>query len=272
MRIVRFESGGSVQWGQLDGGAIVPCTGSIAEGFQAVPGAAAVALADVRLLAPVVPGKIVAVGPNYRAHLGGRPAPARPFLWIKPSSSVANPGDTIVLPDHDPGTPYNHESEVAIVVGRTARAVSPEAAPAYIFGYTCINDVTGGDMTDRAAFRVSAAFVDGKIHDTFAPLGPAISTDFDPADARIICRVNGVTRQDHRTSDMIWSCAELLSRISHVMTLHPGDVIATGSPPGQQPMKDGDVVEIEIPGIGVLRNPVVDAATGRGANGQGVGV
>ncbi|MBG6119944.1 MULTISPECIES: fumarylacetoacetate hydrolase family protein [unclassified Sphingobium] len=260
MLLVRYDHAGSVQAGFLEGAEIHPCEGSIAAGFAPMAEAAAIPLAQVRLLAPVVPGKIVAVGPNYRAHLAGRPLPSRPFLWIKPPSTLANPGDPIMLPDEDADAVYNHESELAIVIGRRGRHIPVERAASYIFGYSCINDVTAGDMTDKAAFRASAAFVDGKIHDSFAPIGPAIATGFDPDDVRILCRVNGEVRQDHRSSDMIWSCAELVARISRVMTLEPGDVIATGSPPGSAPMRQGDRVEVEIAGIGILANPVVGGA------------
>lgn len=225
--------------------------------LRPVPNAGQLSLSDERLLAPVQPSKIVAVGPNYRAHLAGRPLPARPFLWIKPPSTCANPGDPIVLPREWPdAVPFNHESEIAIVIGRQARNVTIDDAAEYIYGYTCINDVTGGTMSDKPAFRASAAFVDGKIFDTFAPLGPWINTDFDPTDVRIQCRVNGEPRQDHRSSDMIWSCRELLVYITSVMTLEPGDVVATGSPPGTAPLHPGDEVEINIEGLGVLTNPV----------------
>lgn len=219
----------------------------------------AVTLASVRLLAPVVPSKIIAVGPNYRAHLKGSPAPDRPYFWLKPPTTVNNPGDPISIPQGiEGGVPaINHESELAIVIGRTTRRVTPGDAPKHIFGYTCINDVTAGAITEPAVFAQSKFFVDGKIYDGFAPLGPAIETEADPKDLQIRCIVNGEVRQDHRTSDMIFSCADLVSMISMVMTLHPGDVIATGSPPGPGPLYAGDVVTIGIERIGELCNPVV---------------
>jgi 2-keto-4-pentenoate hydratase/2-oxohepta-3-ene-1,7-dioic acid hydratase in catechol pathway len=250
-RIVRYAMDG-VHHGTLDGDAILPLDGQFPD-FRA-SGRPPVPLPSARLLAPVTPGKIVAVGPNYHAHLNGNPPPARPYLWIKPSSVLLDPEGVIQLPGDAPMV--CHESELAIVIGREARDVSMADAPAHIFGYTCINDVSAGQLTDMAAYFASQHFVDGKTYDTFGPIGPAIVTDLDPADLRIRCRVNGETRQDHRTSDQIWPPAQLLSLISQRMTLYPGDIIATGSPPGPGPLHPGDVIEVEVEGIGVLRNRV----------------
>jgi 2-keto-4-pentenoate hydratase/2-oxohepta-3-ene-1,7-dioic acid hydratase in catechol pathway len=149
-----------------------------------------------------------------------------------------------------------HESELAIVIGKVAKDVPPERCAEHVFGYTCINDVTAGVLVRREEFQRSQYAIDGKIYDTFAPLGPVIVTDLDTDDLRIQCRVNGNIVQDHRTTDRVWSLMEVISLVSSVMTLHPGDVIATGSPPGMGPLADGDVVEVEIDGIGILRNPV----------------
>jgi len=260
VKIVRYQHQGTVRYGTLAGEGIQPLRGEFPD-LQPDAGAPQVPLAAATLLAPVRPSKIVAVGPNYKAHLAGKPLPERPFFWIKPPSTVLDPEGTILLPAALRGvTNVNHESELAIVIGRRARNVRVEDALAHVFGYTCINDITGGDLSDRAAFRASQVFVDGKIYDTFGPLGPAIQTEFDPADVRIRCRVNGELRQDHRTSDMIFPCARLLALISRVLTLEPGDVIATGSPPGVDALRDGDRVEVEIDGIGVLRNRVAAEA------------
>lgn len=256
LKLIRYQSPQGPRFGELVDDRIVPLEGAFPE-FRPVPNAKHLCLSDERLLTPVQPSKIVAVGPNYRAHLAGRPHPARPFLWVKPPSTCTNPGDPIVLPREWPdAVPFNHESEIAMVIGRHARNVAVDEAAQYIYGYTCINDVTGGKMDDKPAFRGSNAFVDGKIFDTFAPLGPWIETGFDPSDVRIRCSVNGELRQDHRSSDMIWSCHELLVYISSVMSLVPGDVIATGSPPGSKPLHPGDQVEIDIEGLGMLANPV----------------
>lgn len=250
-RIVRYAQDG-VRYGELRDGHIHPLTGDFPD--FALSGEAPIDPATVRILAPVTPGKIVAVGPNYHAHLNGNPPPSRPYLWIKPSTVLLDPEGVIELPGDAPMV--CHESELAIVIGREARDVSVADAQAHIFGYTCINDVSAGQLTDMAAYFASQHFVDGKTYDTFGPIGPAIVTDLDPADLRIQCRVNGATRQDHRTSDQIWPPAQLLSLISRRMTLHPGDMVATGSPPGPGPIAPGDVIEVEVEGIGVLRNRV----------------
>jgi len=252
MKIVRFEQGGRIQYGELKGNDITPLEGELAS-LKPVAGAKSVALSAVKLLSPTAPTKIVAVGPNYHAHMtGGRQAPPRPFYWLKPASAVIGPDETIIIPKDVPTT--CHESEIAVVIGKRARNVTEADAKKYILGYTCINDITGGMMHEPEKHMASQYAVDGKIFDTFAPLGPCIDTDVDPRDVQIQCRVNGETRQNHRTSDQIWSPYQLLSLISHVLTLEPGDIIATGSPPGVGPLKSGDTVEVEVQGIGILRN------------------
>lgn len=251
-RIVRYESAGSTGYGELRGEEVLPLAGEFPD-FS--PGdAPPVPLGSVKLLAPVVPGKIVAIGPGYRVYMQGGPGPERPYYWIKPSSTVQDPEGEIVLP---PGITVNHEAEIAIVIGKRTHKVSPEQAMDHVLGYTCCIDVTAGDMADMLAYQQSQLFLDGKIFDTFAPLSPCIATDLDTSDLHIQCRVNGETRQDHSTSDKLWEYDRLVSMISHVLTLEPGDVITTGSIPGVAPMKHGDVVELEIEGIGVLRNRAV---------------
>jgi 2-keto-4-pentenoate hydratase/2-oxohepta-3-ene-1,7-dioic acid hydratase in catechol pathway len=251
-RIVRFESAGSIGYGELQGDEIRPLSGDFPD--FAPSAAPPVALSSVKLLAPVVPGKIIAIGPGYRVYMQGGPGPERPYYWIKPTSTVQDPEGEIVLP---PGITVNHEAEIAIVIGKRARKVPPEQAMEHVFGYTCCIDVTAGDMADMLAYQQSQLFLDGKIFDTFAPLGPCIATGLDTSDLRIRCRVNGETRQDHSTADKLWEYDRLVSMISHVLTLEPGDVISTGSIPGVAPMKPGDVVELEVEGIGVLRNRAV---------------
>ena len=253
MKIVRYSYGGQESYGSLDGETIAPLEGPI-EALRPAKGARSVAIGEVRLLAPTKPSKIVAIGPGYKALVAGRPTPPRPFFWIKPSTTLQDPEGDILLP---PGLTVNHEAEIAIVIGREARNVSPHQAMDHVLGYTCIHDVTAGDMSDMLVYLQSQLFLDGKIFDTFAPIGPVIVTDLDTSDLRIQCRVNGQTRHDHRTSDKLWPYNELVSIISHILTLNPGDVIATGSVPGVQPMKAGDTIEIEIDGIGVLRNRAV---------------
>jgi 2-keto-4-pentenoate hydratase/2-oxohepta-3-ene-1,7-dioic acid hydratase in catechol pathway len=258
MKIVRYEYGGRAQYGELKGEEITPLEGEFAN-FKSVSGAKPLSLNAVKLLAPSTPSKIVAVGPNYRAHLraGVIAPPPRPFYWLKPSTAVINPNEQIVIPKDVPM--ICHESELAIVIGKRASKVSVANAKNFIFGYTCLNDVTAGVLTNPPVFQSSQYFVDGKICDTFAPMGPHIETDLDTSDLQLRCRINGEVRQDHRTSDMIWPCTELFSLISHVITLLPGDVISTGSPPGVGPISAGDRIEVEVQGIGILRNSAVSA-------------
>jgi 2-keto-4-pentenoate hydratase/2-oxohepta-3-ene-1,7-dioic acid hydratase in catechol pathway len=208
------------------------------------------------LLAPVIPSKIVCVGKNYRDHaaeLGGE-VPDEPLLFLKPSSAVIGPGEPIRLPV-DLSSEVHHEAELAVVIGALLQRVTPEQARTGILGYTAANDVTARDLQQREDqwFR-------GKGFDTFCPLGPAIATDLDPADLRIRCTVDGEVRQDGTTADLVWSVAELVSEISQVTTLLPSDVILTGTPAGVGPILAGQKVRVEVEGIGVLENPVVDRA------------
>lgn len=251
-KIVRYENNNTTAYGELRGEQVHPLEGTFPDFTPGV--AAPLDLATVKLLAPVVPNKIVAIGPGYKVYMQGGPAPERPYYWIKPTSTLQDPEGEIVLP---PGITVNHEAEIAIVIGKCASKVSPEQALDHVFGYTCCIDVTAGDMADMLAYQQSQLFLDGKIFDTFAPLGPCIVTDLDTSDLRIQCRVNGETRHDHSTSDKLFEYDRLVSMISHVLTLEPGDVITTGSIPGVAPMAPGDTIELEIEGIGTLRNHAV---------------
>ncbi len=215
----------------------------------------ALRLEEVRLLAPVVPGKIVAVGLNYRDHARelGMEIPEEPLLFLKAPSALNDPGGEIVYPPQSQRVDY--EAELAVVIGRVAKNVKEKDAAAYILGYTCINDVTARDLQAR-----DVQFARAKGFDTFAPLGPWIVTDFDPSEAPVRCLVNGEVRQDGNTREMGASVYRLLEYISSVMTLFPGDVIATGTPPGIGSLRVGDVVTVEVGGIGALTNRVVAAA------------
>ena len=207
----------------------------------------------VRLLAPVIPrSKIVAVGRNYADHAKemGNDVPTSPLLFLKPNTSVVGPDDPIVLPDFSQEVSY--EAELAVVIGRLAKDVSPEAAPAYVLGYTVANDVTARD-----AQRTDGQWARAKGFDSSCPLGPWITTGLDPEDLAVRSRVNGESRQDGRTSDMIFDVAFLVSYVSQAFTLLPGDVILTGTPAGVGLVDHGDVVECEVEGVGVLRNPVL---------------
>ncbi len=208
-------------------------------------------LDQVRLLCPTVPTKIVAVGLNYRDHARelNMEVPQEPLLFLKPPSSVVGPGDVIKLPEMSQQVDY--EAELAIVIGQRAKDVPVENADAYILGYTCLNDVTARDLQ-----RKDVQFTRSKGFDTFCPIGPWIETEIEPSDLEIRCILNGEVRQDSRTSQLIHSPQSLLSFISRIMTLEPGDVIATGTPKGIGQLAPGDEVVVSIGGIGELINTV----------------
>jgi len=203
------------------------------------------------LLPPVVPSKIVCIGRNYAEHVKelGNEAPAEPVLFFKPPSALLAPGGTIVRPAQSQRVDF--EGELAIIVGREAKDVKAARWRDYVRGFACANDVTARDLQKK-----DVQFTRGKGFDTFAPLGPCIETELDPADLRITTRVNGETRQDGRTSQMIFALDALFEYITAIMTLVPGDVILTGTPSGVGPLQAGDVVEVEVEGIGVLTNAV----------------
>jgi len=205
----------------------------------------------MKLYRPLTPTKIVCVGRNYADHakeLGNEP-PLEPIIFLKPPSAVLDHEGTIVRPSISHRVDY--EGELAIVIGREARHVKASDWRDYVLGFTCANDVTARDLQKK-----DVQFTRGKGFDTFCPLGPCIETELDVSSLRVTTRVNGETRQDGSTSQMIFSCAFLIEFISAVMTLVPGDVTLTGTPAGVGPLNAGDVVEVEIEGIGVLRNHV----------------
>ncbi len=249
MLFIRYRRGDAVRYGVLEGDAVRPLDGDLFGAYRRE--AQAVPLAEVALLAPVAPGKIVAVGNNFadRAREAGLPAPTVPLLFLKPPSAVIGTGEPIRLPPQS--ARVEHGAELAAVIGRPARWVSPEEALRHVLGYTCANDVTARDIVDAEGL-----WTRGKSFDTFCPLGPWIATTLNPADALITCRVNGAVRQMTSTHDMLFSVAQLVAFVSSVMTLLPGDVLLTGTPAGAGPLADGDEVEVEIEGLGVLRNPV----------------
>jgi 2-keto-4-pentenoate hydratase/2-oxohepta-3-ene-1,7-dioic acid hydratase in catechol pathway len=211
-----------------------------------------VPLATARLLAPVAPSKIVCVGRNYAAHAKelGNDVPSEPLLFLKPPSSLLSPAGEIVVPAASQRV--EHEAEVGIVIARRLKNASPAEAVAAVFGVTCINDVTARDLQ-----RKDVQFTRAKSFDTFCPVGPFIETGLSLTELVVTGRVNGEVRQHAPVSDMVFPIAELLSFISKVMTLEPGDLIATGTPEGVGPLVAGDLVEIEVSGVGVLQNRVV---------------
>ena len=212
----------------------------------------ALSLDEVKLLAPVAPSKIVCVGRNYREHAAelGNKMPDEPLLFLKAPSAVIAPGEQIELPSAS--QQVEHEGELGVVIGRLARKVSQDEDPlSFVFGYTCVNDVTARDLQ-----RKDVQFTRGKSFDTFCPVGPWIETDIDPSNTAVETRLNGEVKQKGNTSDMAFPVAFLIRYISEIMTLYPGDLIATGTPAGVSRMKHGDTVEVEVAGIGVLRNQV----------------
>ena len=255
MKICRFihPSTQTPRYGFIENSEVYPLRGDLAAGDLALEDAEpAVSLADARLLAPVVPSKIVCVGRNYREHAAelGNPMPSEPLLFLKAPSAVVGDGDTVELPSASERV--EHEGELAVVIGRRARRLPASEDPlAYVLGYACLNDVTARDLQRR-----DVQFTRGKSFDTFCPVGPFVVTGLDPTDLRVETRVNGDVRQSGRTSQMAFPVTHLLRYISDVMTLEPGDLVATGTPAGVGPLRDGDVVEVEVEGVGVLRNYV----------------
>ena len=254
MRLARFRYGDRIATGVIEDGSIRVLEGTFFE--QPVPSGEEIAADDVRLLAPVLPSKVIGVGLNYKDHaaeFGGREIPAEPLLFLKPATAVSGPGDPIVL--HPDSEQQDYEGELAVVIGRLTRwAASPEAAAASILGYTCGNDVTLRDLQSSDDQWTRAKAFDGS-----NPLGPWIETDLNASDLIIQTRVNGELKQNSNTAQLSFGPATLVAYVSRYLTLLPGDVIMTGTPAGVGPLAEGDEVEVEIEGIGILMNRVVGA-------------
>jgi len=247
--LLRFHHQAQVDWGILLDDTVYTLRGDLYGSPQA--GRPVAPLDQVRLLAPAVPTKVVAVGRNYAEHAAefGNPPPPEPLLFLKPPSAVIGPGEAIVLPRLSQHV--DHEAELAVIIGRPARHVRREDALDYVLGYTCANDVTARDLQAR-----DGQWTRAKSFDTFCPLGPWVVAGIDPRDLAVEAFVNGERRQASRTSDLIFGPRELVSFVSGIMTLEPGDVVLTGTPAGVGPLAAGDAVEIRIEGIGSLVNPV----------------
>lgn len=248
VRYVRFTAGGTTAFGVLEGETVRELGGAPWDGGR--PSGRTRRLSDVTLLAPVTPGKVIAVGLNFRSHLGTRAPAAEPGLFAKYPSSVVGPGAGIRYPAD--ATNLHYEGEMVIVIGRRARHVSREEAPAHIFGVTA-----GNDVSERAWQASDLQWFRAKASDTFGPIGPMVVTGLDYNDLLLQTRLNGEVVQSERTKDLIFDVATIVSYLSRYVTLEPGDVIFTGTPQTTRAMKPGDVVEIEVEGVGVLRNPVV---------------
>lgn len=222
------------------------------DGFHLHRNITSVPLTEVNLLAPVTPSKIVCVGRNYHEHAAelGNKMPDEPLLFLKAPSAVIGSGDTIELPAQS--QQVEHEGELGVVISRTAHRLSEDDDPlSFVLGYTCVNDVTARDLQRR-----DVQFTRGKSFDTFCPVGPFIVTEIDPLNVQVTTRVNDEIRQQSSTSKMAFSVPFLIRYIADIMTLNPGDLIATGTPAGVSQLKSGDTVEVEVEGIGVLRNNV----------------
>jgi 2-keto-4-pentenoate hydratase/2-oxohepta-3-ene-1,7-dioic acid hydratase in catechol pathway len=251
MQLLRFRHGDRIATGAVDSGdeEIRVLQGTFFE--DPLPTGETLALGEVHLLAPILPSKLVCVGKNYAAHAAefGMSVPDEPLLFLKPSTAVIGPLDPIRL------LPISHrvdyEGELAVVIGRLARDVRAEDAYKVILGYTCANDVTLRDLQKTDDQWARAKGFDGS-----CPLGPWIETDLDPNDVEVQTRLNGDVRQQGSTTDMVYGVATLIEYITAFMTLLPGDVILTGTPEGVGKLADGDVVEVEVDGVGPLINPV----------------
>lgn len=251
MRYLRFHHKDFVGYGRLEGDLIRAIEGDLFGTYKVTE--TTVPFAAARLLAPCLPTKIVAIGVNYKDHAAEfkKELPSEPLIFLKPPSALLAPEEAIVYPE-DVTKRVDYEGELAVVIKKRARHVTIEQAAAAIFGYTCCNDVTARDLQKK-----DGQWSRAKGFDTFCPLGPVIATDVEPSQLRIRTLLNGDIKQDAPVSAMLFDVPTLVSYVSKVMTLLPGDVITTGTPSGVGPMQRGDVVEIWIEGIGRLRNRIV---------------
>jgi len=256
MKICRYEvrdassPGSAPRYGLIEGESVIEISGP--PWGQWSRGSRSSRLTDVRLLAPVEPSKIVCIGRNYAAHAAelGNEVPKEPLLFLKPPSSIIGTEEAIVLTKYS--QKVEHEGELAMVIGRRCSQLSDaEDVLSFVLGYTCLNDVTARDLQ-----KSDVQFTRGKGFDTFCPVGPHIETALDPSNVLVETHVNGARRQSGTTSLMIYPPAFLVRWISRIMTLMPGDVIATGTPAGVGPLVARDTVEVSVAGVGVLRNPV----------------
>jgi len=252
MKLLRFSSADKTSFGILEGDVVREISGSPFGPFDAT--ADGCPLDEVMLLAPVEPSKVIGVGLNYIDHAKElkMAIPQNPILFMKPPTSVIGPGDAIVYPKMSEQVDY--EAELVVVIKDKTKDVSVEEAASHILGYTCGNDVTARDLQ-----RKDGQWTRSKSFDTFSPLGPWIETDLDPLDVQVEMLLNGNVVQSSSTSNMIFNVFELVSFVSQIMTLLPGDVIMTGTPPGVGPVQPGDTTEVRIQGIGTLTNQVVSS-------------
>ena len=247
MKLVRFESQGNVSYGLVEDSMVYKIEGDIFSAYKVTE--EKFKLSDIKLLAPCKPSKIVAVGINYRDHAAemNNDLHEDPVLFIKPSTAVIGPEEKIIRPQMSHRVDY--EAELGLVIGKQAKNVEPNEAFQYVLGATCFNDVTARDLQEK-----DGQWTRAKSFDTFAPMGPFIVTGVDYNNIDIELVLNGETKQKSNTSYFITKAHEIVSYISRIMTLYPGDVIATGTPAGVGPMSKGDIVEVRLQGVGILRN------------------
>jgi 2-keto-4-pentenoate hydratase/2-oxohepta-3-ene-1,7-dioic acid hydratase in catechol pathway len=252
MKIVRYQKdGGGAAFGILEDSTVYAASGDVFDGLT--KGEEVGSVDDVTLLAPIQPGKVVAIGLNYLLHVKEndptREVPTEPVVFMKPTSSIIGPGQAVELAY--PENNIDYEAELVVVIGKTAKRVKKDDALDYVLGYTC-----GNDVSDRVQQYAGQQWIRGKGYHTYLPLGPCIETELDPGNVKVESRLNGEVRQSDNTSGLIFDIPFLIEYLTDVMTLDPGDIIMTGTPHGVGAMKDGDTIEVEIEGIGVLKNPV----------------
>lgn len=251
MRLVRFLAHGNPAFGIVNGDEVAELDGDFFSPFKTLK--ACHAYSQIALLAPCSPSKIIAVGLNYRDHAGelGLAVPDEPVLFLKPPTTVIAPGDAIMYPEASAQVDF--EAELGVVIKDRIRGIGPDEAREHVLGYTCANDVTARDLQKK-----DGQWTRAKSFDTFCPTGPWIETELDPDNVLVESYLNGERRQSSRTAEFIFKVDELVSFISGIMTLNPGDLILTGTPSGIGPMKKGDEVEVRIEGIGSLKNRVIE--------------
>lgn len=249
MKIVRMAWKGEARFGVVQGEKVCGLRGSVFDRFE--PGEELGPLSEQKLLAPMLPSKVVALGLNYSDHAAEMklPIPKEPILFLKPFTALAGPGDKIIYPEMSQRVDY--EAELAVVIKSVCRQVPPERAGDFILGYTCLNDVTARDLQLK-----DIQWTRAKSFDTFCPIGPWMETELDPSRLRVRAWLNDQLKQDSTTAQLIFKVPEIISFVSRVMTLLPGDIIATGTPAGVGPMQRGDRIVIEVEGIGRLENSV----------------
>jgi len=251
MKYARYEAHGEIAYGVVEGDSVKEITAPPFEDHEVTDHTHGIS--EVTLLAPVVPGKIVAIGLNYKSHLGDREPPKVPEPFYKTTSAMIGPDDPIIIPREaiEEGVNVQPEAEFTLVMGKRCKRATRADALSYVLGYTCGNDVSARDWQ-----RNDLQWWRAKSSDTFAPIGPFIVSDLDPSNVRLICRINGEVVQEQLTSDLLYDVPRIIEFVSSMITLEPGDVIMTGTPGSPGNIHAGDTVEVEVEGVGVLRNPV----------------